>query len=118
MKVELQKWEWLYGHSPKFNVKRSFTRQLDGASVDISIAIDVERGRIENACIDAIGHSEPADWVAQLCREIGDSLQGIRFWRSDLVDWFERPTNIAGDVKTEVFWRSVNDCLCLLVCSS
>ncbi|NGP88796.1 lipoate--protein ligase [Fodinibius halophilus] len=78
-------WDWNFGKSPKFNIKRS--RRFEAGEIDLRL--DVEKGHIENVKIygDFFG-KEPVE-------QLEDHLQGARYDREEVEELLS-PIDIEG----------------------
>ena len=87
----LRSWDWIYGHTPKFNIDRTFTCHVCGLDVLMTVCATVERGCITSAGIKpSVCHPQHLNYVSILCRAACNALNGVRFWPdsvANIVHW-------------------------------
>lgn len=72
---ELQTWKWIYGATPKFSIKTSFTVLHEQSPLEIKVLIDIKNGKIETFNIEAPDHWLP--W--EICDKLNSTLIGSKF---------------------------------------
>ncbi|KAM4701000.1 lipoyl amidotransferase LIPT1, mitochondrial [Discoglossus pictus] len=78
-KRELCTWEWIYGKTPKFEVKTSFQIFYNDTILEVKISIGIKNGYVETCSIQLPNH-----WLPQeLCNEMQSSLMGSKFCPSE-----------------------------------
>jgi len=91
LRSELTSWEWIYGHTPKFDIERTFTCCVHGLDVHVTTRATVERGCITSASLEpSICHPHHLNYVSILCRAACNALNGVRFWPDSvagIVEW-------------------------------
>jgi len=91
LRSELTSWEWIYGHTPKFDIERTFTCRVNGLDVLVTTRATVERGCITSASLEpSVCHPQHLNYVFILCRAVCNALNGIRFWPdsvASIVEW-------------------------------
>ena len=78
---EISDWEWIYGRTPKFSLKRHFVKNME-YFIEHSVTIDIEmdKGRITNINIDT-NFNETFSKIEPI---ILDNFIGSKFWFHDL----------------------------------
>ena len=84
LRDQLSSWQWVFGHTPPFKVKRTFVEFIDGRRVELTIHLSVQKGRIEEATFSAPGAD--CEHYAPIFAAVSDSLKGVRFWEDDIGD--------------------------------
>ncbi|XP_033727566.1 lipoyltransferase 1, mitochondrial-like [Pecten maximus] len=79
----LEDWEWIYGKTPKFWLKKNYCKVLDGTQVTVTIATEINKGRINqlNITYPSTNHSDEMDSILTYIRE---AFIGQRFWIAEL----------------------------------
>jgi len=88
---ELTSWEWIYGHTPKFDIERTFACSVHGLDVLVTTSATVERGCITSASLEpSVCHPCHSNYVSILCHAACNALNGVRFWPdsvASIVEW-------------------------------
>ena len=88
---ELKSWDWIYGHTPKFDISRTFANNVCGLDVLVTTCATVEHGCITSASIEpSVCHPQHLNYVSILCRATCNALNGVRFWPdsvADIAEW-------------------------------
>jgi len=100
MRAELKQWDWIYGHTPKFTVDRTFACLVRDRVARVNISAEIVHGRIGAISITVDGcESETSDLVRNHCGALAKALTGCRLWPDeiavsvqstnlvDLLDW-------------------------------
>lgn len=115
LRTQLKQWEWVYGHTPKFQIQRSFDCHVLDEDVQVSVDLEVVHGRVKNSDIRVVGCRSDMmrDKVAGICHRISTDLNGQRFWPSDIIDLEELVVSLQTFIDTDlVVWtRSIFKCV-------
>jgi len=114
---ELTSWEWIFGHTPKFDIERTFAYHVHGLDVLVTTRATVDRGCITSASLEpSVCHPHHLNYVSILCRAVCNALNGVRFWPDSvagIVEWSSKAVSgmqaaaaIDGDVQ-----RQWTDCV-------
>jgi len=91
LRSELTSWEWIYGHTPKFNIERTFACRVHGLDVLVTTCATVERGCITSASLEpSVCHPCHLHYVSILCCAACNALNGVRFWPDSIagiIEW-------------------------------
>ncbi|XP_061081496.1 lipoyltransferase 1, mitochondrial [Conger conger] len=80
MATELQKWEWMFGKTPKFSVSTCFEVSYEASTTKVRLNMDVKNGIIETCSIEL-----PQDWLpSAVCHELNAVLVGCKFCPSEV----------------------------------
>lgn len=112
--AQLKQWEWIYGHTPKFQIRRSFNCHVLHECVEVSVDLEVDHGQMKASEIRVVGcKSDIKDEVAGICAHISAVLNGTRFWPSDVVDLEEFIVDFRtnNDADLIVWTRSIFKCI-------
>lgn len=112
--TQLKQWEWIYGHTPKFQIRRSFICHVLHERVQVSVDLEVDHGLVKNSEIRVDDcKSDRKDEVAGICVHISSVLNGTRFWPSDLIDLEEFIVSFRTNSETDliVWTRSIFKCI-------
>lgn len=82
---KLKRWNWVYGHTPKFNVQRTFSCRIQDETVHVDVSLEVDHGLIRKSelTVTCPNHELSAK-VKRLCADVSTSIDGLRFWPSDV----------------------------------
>jgi len=124
LRSELTSWDWIYGHTPKFDIDRTFAYRACGLDVLVRTRASVERGCITSASIEpSVCHPQHINYVSMLCRATCNALNGVRFWPDSvarIVEWSSKaisnmPSAAVDDDVQRQWTRCVTECFVSLV---
>ena len=85
LRSTLEHWQWVYGHTPKFQVHRTFVCYVNQTDVKISVDLSVDHGRIASASFEVDGcRQQDLPVITGVCRRSEATLNGRRFWPSEM----------------------------------
>lgn len=88
---KLKRWDWVYGHTPKFKVQRTFNCSIQGENVQVALSLDVDHGLIRKSELTVTSpNHELSAKVTGLCADVSASIDGLRFWPSDIKELEEK----------------------------
>lgn len=115
MRTELKKWDWIYGHTPKFNVDRTFTCHISGVDGSVVINAEVDHGCFTMVCIKVHGCKPTlCDIISNHCDALCNNTRGCQLWFDDLAAIVQSTThNVCDRTDDEVAdWiKCINDSL-------
>jgi lipoyltransferase 1 len=83
--TQLKKWDWVYGHTPKFHIDRQFCCHIQNTDIQFTICAEVDHGHLLSISIEPRGfRKQDEDCAIAACTNLALALQGIRFWPSDI----------------------------------
>lgn len=96
----MKSWDWIYGHTPKFDISRTFAYRVCGLDVLVMTRATVERGCITSASIEpSICHPQHSNYVSILCRATCNALNGVRFWPDSVAGIAEWSSKAVGNIQ-------------------
>lgn len=124
LRSELKSWDWIYGHTPKFDINRTFSHRVCGLDILVTTRATVERGCIASASIEpSVCHPQHLNYVSMLCRATSNALNGVRFWPdsvSGIVQWSSKAvsnmqaSSVDDDVQRQ-WTKCIAECFVALV---
>jgi len=124
LRSQLTSWDWIYGHTPKFDIKRTFSCHVCGLESAVVTCTSVERGCITSASIEpSLCPPEQFNYVSMLCTATCSALNGVRFWPDSvakIVEWSSKAVGTlqaaAIDEDVQRQWtKCIADCFDALV---
>ncbi|XP_060084041.1 lipoyltransferase 1, mitochondrial-like [Ylistrum balloti] len=83
LQSKLQDWEWIYGKTPKFLLKKHYSQTIHGTHFTVTIATEINKGRIAQLDITFLDTNQN-DFIESLLSDVRNIIIGQRFWIPDL----------------------------------
>ena len=115
MRTELKQWDWIYGHTPKFTVARTFICHVHGRDAHVNIDTEIDRGRIAAISITVDG-CEPqiSNSVRNHCAALAEALKSRRLWPDEISLSVQNTNGYLGDLQD---WsKCLSDCIMSFAC--
>lgn len=115
MRAELKQWDWIYGHTPKFTIARTFICHVDGRDSHVNIEAEIGRGRIAAISITVDGcEPQTSISVRKHCAVLAEALKGCRLWPNEISFSVQNANSYVGDLQD---WsKCLNDCIMSFAC--
>ncbi|OWF51688.1 Lipoyltransferase 1, mitochondrial [Mizuhopecten yessoensis] len=83
LQSDLENWDWVYGKTPKFWLKKNYSTVLGRTEFTVSIATEINKGKITQVDFTYLDTNHN-DQMVNILANVRDIFIGQRFWIDDL----------------------------------